>query len=107
MATDPNHVIQAALMVVAGVVAGLVALRLRAKFRRAVEEAVLRERVTNLFDPYVSPSVVDRLSVSPSEFTDDIREICVMFLDIRNFTETRATAHPRQWSSSSIATLHS
>jgi adenylate cyclase len=48
-------------MVVAGAVAGLVALRLRAKFRRAVEEAVSRERVTNLFGQHVSPAVVDRL----------------------------------------------
>ena len=48
VATNPNHVTKAALMVVAGVVAGLVALRLRAKFRRAFEEAVSRERVINL-----------------------------------------------------------
>ena len=87
IATNPNHVIKPVLMVVAGVVAGLVALRLRAKFRRAFEEAVSRERVTNLFGQHVSPSVVDRLLDSPSEFTGDIREICVMFLDIRNFTE--------------------
>jgi adenylate cyclase len=87
IATNPNHVIKAVLMVVAGAVAGLVALRLRAKFRRAFEEAVSRERVTNLFGQHVSPSVVDRLLDSPSESTGDIREICVMFLDIRNFTE--------------------
>ena len=87
IATNPNHVIKPVLMVVAGVVAGLVALRLRAKFRRAFEEAVSRERVTNLFGQHVSPSVVDRLLDSPSEFTGDTREICVMFLDIRNFTE--------------------
>ncbi|MBO0736045.1 MAG: adenylate/guanylate cyclase domain-containing protein [Alphaproteobacteria bacterium] len=86
VATDPNHILKAALMVAAGVVAGLVALRLREKFRRAVEEAVSRERVTNLFGQHVSPAVVDRLLDSPPEFTGDIREIGVMFLDIRNFT---------------------
>jgi len=48
IAANPNHIIKAALMVVTGAVAGLVARRLRAKFRRAVEEAVSRERVTNL-----------------------------------------------------------
>jgi hypothetical protein len=37
--------------VVAGAVAGLVALRLRATFQRAFEEAVSRERVTNLLVP--------------------------------------------------------
>jgi adenylate cyclase len=94
VATNPNHVTKAALMVVAGVVAGLVALRLRAKFRRAVEEAVSRERVTNLFGQHVSPSVVDRLLDSPAEFTGDIREICVMFLDIRNFTENARDRPP-------------
>jgi len=86
IATNPNHIIKAALMVVAGAVAGLAALRLRAKFRRAVEEAVSRERATNPFGQHVSPSVVDRLLDGPAEFRGDIREICVMFLDIRNFT---------------------
>jgi adenylate cyclase len=87
MATNHNHIIKAALMIVTGAVAGLVALRLRAKFRRAVEEAVSRERITNLFGQHLSPAVVDRLLDNPPEFTGDIREICVMFLDIRNFTE--------------------
>jgi adenylate cyclase len=81
-------------MVVAGVVAGLVALRLHPKFRRAVEEAVSRERVSNLFGQHVSPSVVDRLLDGPAEFTGDIREICVMFLDIRNFTENARDRSP-------------
>jgi adenylate cyclase len=69
-------------------------LRLRAKFRRAFDEAVSRERVTNLLGQHVSPSVVDRLLDSPSEFTGDIREICVMFLDIRNFTENARDRSP-------------
>jgi len=58
IATNPNHVIKAAFMVVAEAVAGLVAVRLRAKFGRAIEEAMSRERVTNLFGQHVSPSVV-------------------------------------------------
>jgi adenylate cyclase len=91
--SDPDHIIKPALMMIAGVVAGLVALRLRAKFRSAVEEAVARERVTNLFGQHVSPSVVDRLLDSRAEFSGDIREICAMFLDIRNFT-ARARDQP-------------
>jgi adenylate cyclase len=95
VATDPNHIVKAALMVIAGVAAGLVALRLRAKFRRAVEEAVSRERVTNLFGQHVSPSVVDRLLDSPAEFAGDTREICVMFLDIRDFTASARGRSPQ------------
>jgi adenylate cyclase len=85
------HLTKAAVMVVAGIVAGLVAVRLRNKFRLAMAEAASRERVTNLFGQHVSPAVVERLLESPGEFPGETREICVMFLDIRNFT-----AHARR-----------
>jgi adenylate cyclase len=88
------HVVKAAIMVVSGLVAGAVALRLRTKFRHAVEEAASRERVTNLFGQHVSPAVVDRLLGSPAEFVGEIREICVMFLDIRNFTANARERRP-------------
>jgi adenylate cyclase len=81
-----NYVSKTIIMVFGGIVAGFVALRLKAKFRRAVEEAASRERVTNLFGQHVSPAVVDRLLESPAEFFGEIREVCVMFLDIRDFT---------------------
>jgi adenylate cyclase len=83
-------------MVVAGVVAGLVALRLRAKFRYAVEQAATRDRVTNLFGQHVSPAVVDRLLASPADFTGETRKVCVMFLDIRNFTANARSRQPEQ-----------
>ncbi len=82
---------KAAILLLAGVVAGLVAIRLRSKFRHAAEQTALRERVTNLFGQHVSPAVVERLLTNPAELADETREVCVMFLDIRDFT-----AHARQ-----------
>jgi adenylate cyclase len=92
MATDEPmlsplyHGTKAGMMLVAGVVAGLVAIRLRAKFIKAMQESAARERVTNLFGQHVSPAVVEQLLGAPAEFAGEVREICVMFLDIRNFT---------------------
>jgi len=91
-----SHVTKAAVMVVAGVVAGLVAMRLRAKFRDAMEQARSRERVTNLFGQHVSPAVVDRLLDSPAEFAGETREICVMFLDTRDFTANARIRSPEE-----------
>jgi adenylate cyclase len=82
---------KAGIMLLAGVVAGLVAVRLRTKFRHAAEQTALRERVTNLFGQHVSPAVVERLLANPADFSGETREICVMFLDIRDFT-----AHGRE-----------
>ena len=92
----PNIVSKAAIMIIAGIVAGFVPVRLRAKFRRALEEGASRERVTNLFGQHVSPAVVDRLLEAPAEFAGDIRTICVMFLDIRNFTASSRDRPPEE-----------
>src|SRR5262245_22471470 len=71
-ASNPlNHLIKAGIMVAAGIVAGLVAVRLRAKFRSAADAAAERERITNLFGQHVSPAVVDRLLASPAELGGD------------------------------------
>ena len=77
---------KAGIMVVTGVIAGLVALRLRANYRAAVDAAAERERITNLFGQHVSPAVVDRLLKAPAALGGEEREICVMFLDMREFT---------------------
>ncbi|MBV8534743.1 MAG: adenylate/guanylate cyclase domain-containing protein [Alphaproteobacteria bacterium] len=87
------HISKAMVMVLCGVVAGLVAVQLRRKFTRAVEETFARERVTNLFGQHVSPEVVDQLLDQPAEIGGETRQVCVMFLDIRNFTaQARARA---------------
>jgi len=88
------HLTKAGIMLVAGVVAGLVATRLRRTFRRAVDESAARERVTNLFGQHVSPAVVDRLLTAPAELPGERREVCIMFLDIRNFTANARNRTP-------------
>jgi adenylate cyclase len=92
----PVHWAKAALMLIAGIVAGLVTMRLRSKFRAAVTEAAARERVTNLFGQHVSPAVVERLLETPIELGGETREVCVMFLDIRNFTASARSRSPKE-----------
>jgi len=99
-ATDPelspiSHIAKAAVMLFTGLVAGLVGVRLRQKFRAAMEAVASRERVANLFGQHVSPAVVDRLLDSPTEFAGETREICVMFLDIRDFTAYARSRSPQ------------
>jgi len=91
-----QHVGRGAMMLAAGLVAGLVAARLRSKFQLAVQEAASRERVTNIFGQHVSPAVVDRLLESPAEWQGERREVCVMFLDIRNFTANSRGRPPEE-----------
>lgn len=80
------HQGRALIMVIAGVVAGLVAMRLKSHLVRVLTESAARERVVNLFGQHVSPSVVERLLDSEIEAEAEARRVCVMFLDIRDFT---------------------
>src|SRR5262245_1866553 len=100
-ATDPvmlpiYHLMKAGVLLGGGIIAGLIAVRLRSKFQSAMEAAAARERVTNLFGQHVSPAVVDRLLAAPAELPGERREVCIMFLDIRNFTANARSRSPEE-----------
>ncbi len=87
----PEHTLlynlsRSVVLLVAGIIAGIVAGSLRRQFEKSVAAAVARDRVTNLFGQHVSPAVVDRLLATQTDPPSEMREVCVLFLDIRGFT---------------------
>ena len=80
------HISRSVVLLGAGIVAGIVAGSLRRQFEAAVGAAAARDRITNMFGQHVSPAVVDRLLASNSDPPSEMREVCVLFLDIRGFT---------------------
>ena len=54
--------------------------------RRALESLEERARILSVFGQHVSPEVVERLVAGRPSARSELREVCVMFLDIRNFT---------------------
>jgi adenylate cyclase len=82
----PQHLAKAVILLVAGVAAGFVGQRVRKSFTRALESLEERARILGVFGQHVSPEVVERLVARGAESRSELREVCVMFLDIRNFT---------------------
>ena len=82
----PQHLAKACILFVAGIAAGLVARRLRTSFGNAIESVAERARILGVFGQHVSPEVVQRLVAGDAEATSELRDVCVMFLDIRGFT---------------------
>ncbi|MBV8410079.1 MAG: adenylate/guanylate cyclase domain-containing protein [Alphaproteobacteria bacterium] len=80
------HASRSAILLVGGVLAGVIAGTLRRQFDKAVAAGAARDRVTNLFGQHVSPKVVDRLLAARTDPPSEMREVCVLFLDIRGFT---------------------
>lgn len=84
--TPFHHVAKAALLLVCGFLAGVVTLQLKRRVVRSLRLIAERNHVTTMFGQYVSPGVVDRLLQQPTELAGELRTVCVLFLDIRNFT---------------------
>ena len=88
---DPEHALmfhlsRSVVLLAGGAVAGLVARQLRRQFEESVAALAARDHVTNLFGQHVSPAVVDRLLAARRDPPSEMREVCVLFLDIRGFT---------------------
>ena len=74
--------------------AGFVSSRIRAQILNSFHSLEERNRVVNMFGQHVSPAVVERLLQQDVEVRGEVRNVCVMFLDIRDFTTFSETREP-------------
>lgn len=77
---------KAVVLLLSGLVAGLVAMQLRRKIRRTFRAMQERERVIDAFGQQVSPQIVEELLKQGPEIASRRSFVCVMFMDIRDFT---------------------
>jgi adenylate cyclase len=96
LASIPHHLGKAAILCVSGVAAGFVARRLRTSFVNTLRSIEERNRIVGVFGQHVSPAVVERLIAAGADAKSEVRDVCVMFVDIRNFTAFSEDKKPEQ-----------
>jgi adenylate cyclase len=78
--------------------AGGVAALLTSQIKRQVEDSLHtvqeRDRAVRIFGQYVSPQIAEKLLHQPVELGGELRNVCVMFLDIRDFSSYAAGEKP-------------
>ena len=92
-ATALPHVSRSVMMVLSGLLAAFVAREILRRQNLADELRSERQRVVDVFGQHVSPEVVDAVLAEDTGLRSEHRYVCVMFMDIRDFTtfsETRA-----------------
>jgi adenylate cyclase len=77
-----------------GIIAGLVAARIRSGILRSLHAAEERRRIMQMFGQQVSPAVVDQLIAQPKGIQSELRNVCILVLDIRGFTAFAEAAAP-------------
>lgn len=82
----PHHLLKGFLLIVIGVVTGLVTHQIRKRILNSFSVVQERNRISRTFGEYVSPEVMGKLLDLKPDLRSESKNVCVMFLDIRNFT---------------------
>jgi adenylate cyclase len=92
----PVHVVKGLILLALGIVTGLVALQIKKRLLDSFRLAEERNNVINTFGQHVSPVVVDKLLERRTGLRSERKNVCVMFLDIRNFTAFAEKRKPEE-----------
>jgi len=84
------------LLLVCGLAAGFVALEIRRRINATFTVMNERSKIRQVLGQQVSHAVVDRIMNEGGINQNDRRMVCVMFLDIRNFTPFVAGKEPEE-----------
>lgn len=87
---------KAALILVSGVAAGLVANQIKGSINNSLKEAEKRHKVENIFGKQISAEVAETMLQNDGIIESKKMNIAVMFIDIRNFTRFAAGKSPEE-----------
>ncbi len=90
------HVARSTMMVLSGLLAAFVAREILRRQALTEELRDERQRVVDIFGQHVSPEVVDAVLVDDSGLDSEHRYVCVMFMDVRDFTTFSETRSPEE-----------
>jgi adenylate cyclase len=82
----PHHLVRSLLLLITGVVTALATVQIKQRILNSFVMIQERNRIRRTFGEYVSPLVMDKLLTIQPHLRSELRTVCVMFLDIRNFT---------------------
>ena len=94
--TAPPHILKGFLFLLTGIAAGAVTVQIKKGLLKSFEIVEERNRISRTFGEYVSPIVMKKLLTLKPDLQSEKREVCVMFLDIRDFTSFAENRPPEE-----------
>lgn len=84
--TGMQYLGQGVIMIIAGTASGFVANRIKNKITLSIKNLQEKNEVIDLFGQQISQQIVSSILKNPGELSGSRKKVCVMFLDIRDFT---------------------
>ena len=83
-------------LVLGGLIAAFVTIQIKKQLKKSLIAMKEKDQVLHIFGQHVSPKVVNKLLDQPKEFKSELKNVCVLFLDIRNFTKFSENKNPEE-----------
>lgn len=96
LVSAPPHILKGFLFLLTGIAAGVVTVQIKKRLLKSFEIVEERNRISRTFGEYVSPIVMKKLLTLKPDLQSEKREVCVMFLDIRDFTRFAEKRTPEE-----------
>lgn len=90
------HISRGLLLMLVGFVTGLVSLQIKKRMKRVQNTMEEKNRIIGMFGQHVSPAVVGKLLEQKGELGSETRYVCMLFLDLRNFTKFSESRSPEE-----------
>jgi adenylate cyclase len=90
------YAMRGGFFLVGGTVAAFIAVQLRERFLDYVRSQEERGRLRSIFGQHLSPTVVNKLMDQHTEIESETRTVCLMFLDIRDFSQFAEHRSPKE-----------
>ncbi len=91
-----QYILKSGFLLMGGCIAGFVASRLKLQLLSALQTVEERDRAISIFGQHVSPQVAELLLHQPVDSAGQERRVCVMFLDIRDFSRIASERSPAE-----------
>ena len=97
LSLPPFHLAKGAMLVLAGFAAGFVADQIKRRVMSVFVALDERQRIVNAFGQQVSPAIVEELLKQGPEIPSKRTFVCVLFMDIRDFTRLVEKKTPEEF----------
>ncbi|GBF51583.1 adenylate/guanylate cyclase catalytic domain protein [Leptospira ryugenii] len=90
----PFYVVKSNIIFTAGLLSAYVTSQIKNSIQSTLQKEDEKRQIKQLFGQHVSPEVVNRLLDQSEGWLGDIKHVCILFFDIRDFTKLSEKTEP-------------
>ncbi len=88
------HFSRALFIFISGIAVSFIAYQINVRLIKLIKSREEKNKIASIFGQHVSPAVMEKLMAQNTEMIGEMRHVCVMFLDIRDFTSFSQDREP-------------